>query len=70
MDEHGEHLDSTKIQFIHDWISLTILIEICNFLILVNVYLKFLLWFSHITWPLRKVTKGGAKANFSWRELE
>lgn len=26
--------------------------------------------FSHVTWPLSQITKGGVKANFSWFESQ
>ena len=29
-----------------------------------------MLGFSHITWPLSQVTKGGAKAKFFWSETQ
>jgi len=41
-----------------------------NFLGLANFYYTFVLCFSHITWPLSQVTKGGAKAKFSWSESQ
>ena len=38
--------------------------ELYSFLGLANFYRKFVLGFSHITWPLSQVTKGGAKEKF------
>jgi hypothetical protein len=70
MDEHGVHVDPTKIQVIHDWPTPMTLTELCNFLGLTNFYHRFMLGFSHITWPLSQVTKGGAKAKFSWSESQ
>ena len=57
-------MDPTKIQVIQDLPSPTTLIELCNFLGLANFYRRFVLGFSHITWPLSQFTKGGAKAKF------
>ena len=37
---------------------------------LANFYYRFVLGFSHITWPLSQVTKGGAKENFFWFESQ
>jgi len=45
---------STKMRFF--WLRI--------FLGLANFYRKFVLGFSHITWPLSQVTKGGAKEKF------
>jgi hypothetical protein len=58
------HVDPTKIQFICDWSDPKTLIEICNFLGLAKLYYRFVFGFSHISWALRQVTKGGVKANF------
>jgi hypothetical protein len=33
-------------------------------------YRRFVLGFSHITWPLSQVTKGGAKEKFFWSEYQ
>ena len=57
--ERGVHVDPTKIQVIQD--TLTTLTELHSFLGLANFYRRFVLGFSHITWPLSQVTKGGAK---------
>jgi hypothetical protein len=65
MDEHGVHVDPTKIQVICDWSSPMTLTKLCKFLGLTNFYHRFVLGFSHIAWPLSQVTKGGAKAKFS-----
>jgi hypothetical protein len=58
MDEHGVHVDPSKIQFIRDWPTLTTLTKLCNLLGLANFYRRFMLGFSHIDWPLSKVNKG------------
>jgi hypothetical protein len=55
------HVDPTKIQFIWDWPAPTTLTELRSFLGLANFYRRFVLGFSHITWPLSQVTKGGDK---------
>jgi hypothetical protein len=46
------------------------LIEIYRFLGLANFYCRFVLGFFHISWPLSQVTKGGAKYEFTWTELQ
>jgi hypothetical protein len=70
IDERGVHVDPTKIQVIWDWPAPTTLIELHNFLGLANFYRRFMLGFSHITWPLSQVTKGGAKEKFFWSESQ
>jgi len=70
IDEQGVHVDPAKIQVIEDWPSLTTLIELRSFLGLANFYHRFVLVFSHITWPLSQVTKGGAKAKFFWSKSQ
>ena len=60
-NEKGVHVDPAKIQVIHDWQAPTNIIELCNFLGITNFYCRFVLGFSHITWPLSQVTKGGEK---------
>jgi hypothetical protein len=70
IDERGVHVDPTKIQFIWDWPAPTTLTELHSFLGLDNFYNRFVLGFSHITWPLSQVTKGGAKAKFFWSESQ
>jgi hypothetical protein len=54
-------VEPTKIQFIRDWPTPTTPIELYSFLGLANFYRRFVLGFSHITWTLSQVTKGGAK---------
>jgi hypothetical protein len=66
IDEHGVHVDPTKIQVIHDWLALTTLTELLSFLGLANFYRRFALGFSHIAWALIQVTKGGGRAKFVW----
>ena len=46
------------------------MIELRSFLGAANLYRRFVLGFSHITWPLSQVTKGGAKAKFFWSESQ
>eukprot|EP00253_Pinus_taeda_P003145 PITA_03145 len=50
--------------------SPTTLTELRSFLGLANFYRRFVLGFSHISWPLSQVTKGGAKAKFFWSEAQ
>jgi len=68
--ERGVHVDPTKIQVIQDWPSPTTLTELCSFLGLANFYRKFVLGFSHITWPLSQFSKGGAKEKLFWSESQ
>eukprot|EP00253_Pinus_taeda_P029996 PITA_29996 len=70
IDEQGVHVDPAKIQVIRDWPSPTTLTELRSFLGLANFYRRFVLGFSHITWPLSQLTKGGAKAKFFWSESQ
>eukprot|EP00253_Pinus_taeda_P004160 PITA_04160 len=70
IDERGVHVDLAKIQVIWDWPYPTTLIELRNFLGLANFYHRFVLGFSHITWPLSQVTNGGAKEKFFWSESQ
>ena len=37
---------------------------------LANFYRRFVLGFSHITWPLSQVTKAGAKEKLFWSESQ
>jgi hypothetical protein len=66
IDEHGVHVDLSKIQVIHDWLALTTLTELQILLGLANFYRRFMLGFSHIAWALKQVTKGGGRENFAW----
>ena len=66
VDEHGVHVDPTKIQAIHDWPTLTNLTELRSFLGLAKFYRRFVLGFSNIAWSITQVTKGGSKAKFIW----
>ena len=45
-----------------------LLTELRSFLGLANFYRRFVLGFSHITWPLSQVTKGGAREKIFWSE--
>ena len=66
VDEHGVHVDPSKIQVIRDWPAPTTLTELHNFLALANFYRRFMLGFSNIAWALSQGTKGGGKAKFLW----
>jgi len=70
IDERGVHVDPSKIQFIQDWPAPTTLTILHSFLGLANFYHSFVLGFSHITWPLSQVTKGGAKEKLFWYESQ
>ena len=70
IDVQGGHVDRAKIQVIRDWLALTTLTKLRSFSSLTNFYRRFVLGFSHITWPLSQVTKGEAKAKFSWSESQ
>ena len=69
IDEYGVHVDPINIQVIWDWPAPTTLTELYSFLGLANFYRKFVLGFSHITWPLSQVTKGGVKAKKNYQKL-
>ena len=66
VDEHGIHIDPTKIQVIYDWPAPTTLTELQSFLGLVNFNQWFMLGLSHIAWALIQVTRGGCKMKFVW----
>jgi hypothetical protein len=66
IDEHGVHVDPSKIQVIRGWTTSTTLTELQRFLGLANFYRQFVLGFSHISWALNQVTKGGGRAKFVW----
>ena len=68
IDERGVHVDPAKIEVIQDWPAPTTITELRSFLGLANFYRRFVLRFSHITWPLSQVTKGGAREKFFWFE--
>jgi hypothetical protein len=70
IDEQGVHVDPAKIQVIRDWPAPTTLTELCNFLGLANLYCRFVLGLSHITWPLSKVTNRGAKEKLFWSKSQ
>jgi hypothetical protein len=70
VDEHGVHVDPTKIQVIHDWPAPTTLTELQSFLGLANFYRWFMLGFSHIAWALSQVTKGSGRENFTWGKAQ
>jgi hypothetical protein len=66
MDQHGVHVDLTKIQVNPDCASPTTLTKLQSFLGLANFYRRFMLGFSHIAWALNQVTRGGGKETFVW----
>jgi hypothetical protein len=66
IDQHGVHVDPTKIQVIHDWPAPTTLTELQSFLGLANFYRRFVLGFSHIAWALSQINRGGGKEKFAW----
>lgn len=70
VDEHGVHVDPTKIQLIERECPSLNLIEIFTFLGPAKFYQRFMLGFSHIAWPLSQVTKGGPKVKFYWSRLQ
>lgn len=70
IDECGVHVDPTKIQVIQFWLGSTTLTELYSFLGLSNFYCKFVVGFSHITFPLSQLIKGGEKENFIWSKYQ
>lgn len=69
-DEKGVHVDLAKIQVIWDFPAPATLTELHNFLGLAKFYRKFVLAFTHITWLLIQVTKGGVKEKKNWSETQ
>ena len=55
-------MDPSKVQVTRDWPTPTTITELHSFLGLDNFYRRFVLGFSHITWPLSQFTKGGVRA--------
>jgi hypothetical protein len=70
IDEHGVHVDPSKIQVIHDWQAPTTLTELQSFLGFANFYCRFVLGFSHIAWALSQITRGGGKEKFAWGQTQ
>jgi hypothetical protein len=70
MDEHGVPVDLAKIQVICNWSAPMTLIELHSFLVVVNIYCRFGLGFSHNAWPLNHVTKGGSRAKSQQKSFE
>jgi hypothetical protein len=66
VDQHGVHVDPTKIQVIHDCPASTTLTELQRLLVLSNFYRRFVLGLSHIAWALNQVTRGDDKEIFVW----
>jgi hypothetical protein len=66
IDQHGVHVDPSKIHVIHDWLTPTTLTELQSFLGLSDFYRGFVLGFSHIVWALSQINKGGGKVKFVW----
>ena len=66
IDQHGIHVDPTKIQVIRDWLAPATLTELPSFLGLANFYHMFMLGFSHIAWALSQINRGGGKEKFVW----
>ena len=66
IDQHGIHVDPTKIHVICDWLAPTTLTKLQSFLGLANFYCKFVLGFSHIAWALIQINKGGGKEKIAW----
>jgi hypothetical protein len=60
-DQHGVHVDPSKIQVIRDWPTPTTLTELHRFLGLANFYCRFMLGLSHIAWVLSQVSKACAQ---------
>jgi hypothetical protein len=69
-DQHGIHVDPSKIQDIYDWPAPTTLTELKSFLGLANFYCRFMLGLSHIAWALNQVTRGGGKEKIVWGQSQ
>ena len=63
-------MDPTKIQVIQDLPTPTTLTNLHSFLGLANFYYRFMLGFSHITWPLSQVNKGGVREKLFWSKSQ
>jgi hypothetical protein len=61
MVEHEVHVDPTNIQVIGYWTTPMTLTDLHSFLVLANLYHRFILRFSHIAWSLSQLSRGGAK---------
>jgi len=70
IDEHGVHVEPTKVLVILDWPASTTLTELQSFLRLANFYRRVVLGFSHIAWALNQVSKGGGKTNYVWMKSQ
>jgi hypothetical protein len=68
--QHGIHVDLAKIQVICDWPAQTTLTELRSFLGLSNFYRRFVFRFSHITWALSQINRGGGKEKFVWGQSQ
>ena len=66
IDYAGIHVDPEKVQILKDWPIPQIIHELRSFLVLVNFYQRFILGFSHFTWPLNQLTKGNGKIVLKW----
>ena len=66
VNQHGVHVDLSKIQVICDCLAPNTLTELQSFLGLTNFYRRFVLGFSHIAWALNQVTRGAGKEKFTW----
>jgi hypothetical protein len=63
-------MDPAKIQVIYEWPAPTTLTELQIFLGLANFYHRFLLGFSHISWALSQITRGGGEEKFVWGQSQ
>ena len=68
IDTKGVHVDPIKIQIIRNWPSPKTFTELHSFLGLAKFYRRFVLNFSHISWPHNQSLRGGAQAKFQWTE--
>ena len=66
IDSAGIHVDPEKVQILKYWPIPQKIHQLRNFLGLENLYQRFILGFSHITWPLNPLTKGNGKIVFKW----
>jgi hypothetical protein len=70
IDQHGVHVDPTKIQVISDWPTPNTLTKLWSFFGLANFYHRFMLGFFDIAWALIQVTRGGGKEKFVWGQSQ
>ena len=60
------HVDPEKVQILKYCPIPQNIHELRSFLVLMNFYRRFIIGFSHITWPLNQLMKENGKNVFKW----